>query len=56
MVRARGEQFARLDATQLGTSGAVTPAIVITSDDVGSAAWFAMYPAPPSTPLYHKVP
>ena len=49
-------KFARLDATQLGTSGAVTPSIVITSDDVGSAAWFAMYPAPPFTPLYHKVP
>jgi sugar lactone lactonase YvrE len=49
-------KLARFDATQLATSGSVTPSIVITSDDVGSAAWFAMYPAPPSTPLYHKVP
>jgi sugar lactone lactonase YvrE len=49
-------KLARFDATQLETSGAVAPAIVIDSDDVGSAAWFAMYPAPPSTPLYHKVP
>jgi sugar lactone lactonase YvrE len=49
-------KFARFDASQLGTSGAVTPSIVITSDDVGSAAWFAMYPAPSFTPLYHKVP
>jgi sugar lactone lactonase YvrE len=49
-------KIARFDATQLGASGSVTPAIVIDSDDIGSAAWFAMYPAPPSTPLYHKVP
>jgi sugar lactone lactonase YvrE len=49
-------KLARFDAAQLGTSGPVAPAIVIDSDDVGSAAWFAMYPAPPSTPLYHKVP
>jgi hypothetical protein len=37
-------------------SGSATPSIVITSGDVGSAAWFAMYPAPSFTPLYHKVP
>jgi sugar lactone lactonase YvrE len=49
-------RFARFDAAQLGTSGMVTPAIVIDSDDVGSASWFAMYPAPPFTPLFHKVP
>jgi sugar lactone lactonase YvrE len=49
-------RFARFDAAQLGTSGTVTPAIVIDSDDVGSASWFAMYPAPPFTPLFHKVP
>jgi len=49
-------KFARFDATQLGASGAVAPATIITSTDVGSAGWFAMYPAPPFTPLYHKVP
>jgi streptogramin lyase len=49
-------KFARLDAAQLTASGSVAPAIVITSPDVGSATWFAMYPAPPGTPLYHKMP
>jgi hypothetical protein len=49
-------KFARLDAGQLAASGAVTPSIVIDSADVGSAAWFALYPAPSFTPLYHKVP
>jgi sugar lactone lactonase YvrE len=49
-------KFARFDATQLVMSGSATPSIVITSGDVGSAAWFAMYPAPSFTPLYHKVP
>jgi sugar lactone lactonase YvrE len=49
-------KFARFDGTQLSASGSVTPSIVITSDDVGSAGWFAIYPAPPSTPLYHQVP
>ena len=48
--------FARFDATQLAASGSPTPATIITSSDVGSAAWFAMYPAPASLPLYHKVP
>ena len=42
--------------TQLAASGAVTPSIIINSADVGYAAWFAMYPAPAFTPLYHKVP
>jgi sugar lactone lactonase YvrE len=49
-------KFARFDATQLAASGSVMPSILITSSDVGSAAWFAMYPAPDFTPLYHKVP
>ena len=49
-------KVARFDATQLSTSGSVMPSIVITSSDVGSASWFAMYPAPSFTPLYHKVP
>lgn len=49
-------KFARFDATQLAASGSVTPSIFITSDDVGSAAWFAMYPAPAGLPLYHTVP
>ena len=48
--------FARLGPTQLAASGSVAPSIIITSPDVGYAAWFAMYPAPPFTPLYHKVP
>jgi sugar lactone lactonase YvrE len=49
-------KFARYDPVQLAASGTIAPAIVITSPDVGSAAWFAMYPAPAFTPLYHKVP
>jgi sugar lactone lactonase YvrE len=49
-------KFARLGPTQLGASGMVTPSIVITSPDIGYASWFAMYPAPAGTPLYHKVP
>jgi sugar lactone lactonase YvrE len=49
-------KFARFDAMQLAASGSVTPSIVITSNDVGSAAWFAMYPAPLFTPLYHAIP
>jgi DNA-binding beta-propeller fold protein YncE len=50
-------KFARLGPAQLTASAAaVAPSIVITSSDVGYAAWFAMYPAPPFTPLYHKVP
>src|SRR5262245_4580459 len=49
--------FGRFDASQLTTSGLlVAPSRIIMSSDVGSAAWFAMYPAPASLPLYHKVP
>src|SRR6185436_9749489 len=36
-------QFARFDAAQLMTTGAVVPARVITSEDVGAASWFAIY-------------
>jgi sugar lactone lactonase YvrE len=50
------DQFARLAPSQLTGSGLVVPATIITSPDVGYASWFAIYPAPPSTPLYHKVP
>ena len=49
-------QFARFDSTQLGASGALAPATIISSPDVGYASWFAVYPAPAFTPLYHKVP
>ena len=49
-------QFARFDSTQLGASGRVAPSTIITSPDVGYASWFAVYPAPAFTPLYHKVP
>jgi sugar lactone lactonase YvrE len=49
-------QFARFDSTQLGASGAVAPSTIISSPDVGYASWFAVYPAPAFTPLYHKVP
>ena len=46
--------FARLDPSQLGASGHVTPATIITSADVGAAGWFAIYPAPAFTPLWSR--
>ena len=49
-------KFVRLAATQLGASGTVTPAVVISSADVGYAGWFAIYPAPAGTPLAHRLP
>jgi len=51
-----GGKFARLGASQLTASGAAAPQIVITSSDIGSAAWFAIYPAPAFTPLAHALP
>jgi hypothetical protein len=51
-----GGKFARLAASQLTASGAAAPQIVITSSDIGSAAWFAIYPAPFFTPLAHALP
>ena len=49
-------KFARLAASQLTASGNVAPQIVVTSGDIGSAAWFAIYPAPTFTPLAHALP
>jgi len=46
-------RFARLSASQLTGTGLVTPATIITSGDLGSAGWFAIYPAPAFTPLAH---
>jgi DNA-binding beta-propeller fold protein YncE len=51
-----GGKFARLAASQLTASGAIVPQIVITSSDIGSADWFAIYPAPAFTPLAHALP
>jgi streptogramin lyase len=51
-----GGRFARLAASQLTVSGVITPQTVITSSDIGSAAWFAIYPAPAFTPLAHALP
>jgi sugar lactone lactonase YvrE len=48
--------FACLGPTQLAASGTVTPSIVISSPDLGSAGWFALYPAPAYTPLAHALP
>jgi hypothetical protein len=49
-------KFARLAASQLTASGTVAPQIVITGSDIGSADWFAIYPAPAFTPLAHALP
>ena len=51
-----GGKFARLAASQLTASGSIAPQIVITSSDIGSADWFAIYPAPAFTPLAHALP
>jgi sugar lactone lactonase YvrE len=48
--------FARFAPEQLRASGTVSPAVVIDSPDVGSAGWFAIYPAPAFTPLFHALP
>jgi sugar lactone lactonase YvrE len=49
-------KFARFAPAQLAASGSMAPATIITSPDVGYVAWFAIYPAPPGLPLFHKVP
>ncbi len=53
-------KMARLDPSQLTTSttgGAPTvPQTVITSGDIGSVGNVALYPAPASSPLYHRLP
>jgi sugar lactone lactonase YvrE len=48
--------FACLVASQLTASSRVTPAIVISSPDLGFAGWFGLYPAPAYTPLAHALP
>ena len=52
----RAGRFACLGASQLTASGTVIPNIVIASPDLGSAGWFALYPAPAFTPLAHALP
>jgi DNA-binding beta-propeller fold protein YncE len=49
-------QFGRFGPTQLTASGNIAPEVVITSPDVSYAGWFAIYPAPASTPLAHRLP
>ncbi len=53
-------KFARLAPTQLlssSTAGSpTTPATIIASADVGSAAFVALYPAPAALPMYHRLP
>jgi sugar lactone lactonase YvrE len=49
-------KFVRLGADQLGSSGKVRPAVVITGPDVGYAGWFALYPGGTGLPLYHSWP
>ena len=52
----RAGRFACLAPAQLTASATVTPSIVIASPDLGSAGWFALYPAPAFTPLAHALP
>jgi hypothetical protein len=49
-------KLGRLDPGQLTASGSIAPAAVITSSDLTYASWFAIYPAPAGTPLYHALP
>jgi sugar lactone lactonase YvrE len=49
-------KFARLAPDQLTSGGEKTPSTIITSADVGSAADFALFPAPAGLPLYHSWP
>lgn len=49
-------RFACLSPSQLTVSSSVVPAIIIDSPDLGSAGWFALYPAPAFTPLAHALP
>ncbi len=53
-------KFARLSSTQLGTSSTsgspTTPERIITSSSIGNAGGLALYPAPASLPLFHKLP
>ncbi|WP_297854799.1 hypothetical protein [Meiothermus sp.] len=53
-------KFARLSSSQLGTSSTsgspTTPERIITSNSIGSAGGLALYPAPASLPLFHKLP
>jgi sugar lactone lactonase YvrE len=52
----RQGRFGCIGPTQLAASATLTPQIVIDSPDLGSAAWFAVYPAPAFTPLAHALP
>ena len=52
----RNGSFARLAPGQLTASGMPTPAVLVTSADVGAADYFAIYPAPAGLPLYHRLP
>ncbi|HET6146448.1 MAG TPA: hypothetical protein VFH68_02890 [Polyangia bacterium] len=52
----RSGQFACLGASQLTASGSQVPQIIIDSPDLGDAGWFALYPAPAFTPLFHALP
>jgi hypothetical protein len=49
-------QLVRLGPSQLTSSGAKTPEVIIAGPDIGYAAWFALYPAPAALPLYHSLP
>jgi hypothetical protein len=51
-------EIARLAPAQLAASASVAPATVVTSADIGSgsAEWVAIYPAPATLPLWHRLP
>lgn len=59
-VATSANKFARLAPAQLGTSttsaAPTAPERNFTSDDVGSAGSFAIFPAPAGLPLFHAMP
>jgi streptogramin lyase len=49
-------EFGRLDASQLTTSGNVTPSSIFSSADIAYAKSPAFFPAPVALPLYSAIP
>lgn len=55
-VAASAGKFIRYAPADLASAGMPTPAVVITSADVGYADFFGIYPAPALLPLFHRLP
>jgi streptogramin lyase len=49
-------RFGRLSPGQLGSSGTKEPDTILTSADLNATDALAIYPAPSTTPLHHRLP